>query len=162
MLLNQAIKIQYKMEHSDVFRFVVLAVVVVNFFGVVILPPLLYLLGGPDIAQFHPYVELIWSALLVAILVYYSKCAHASHVRYFDKKVPAFLIAVYFLTILVIFVLKTVGFPIVYRVATELASYDTEMIRMHIWAPITYLLYIWQLYIVHTLCRKKLMNESST
>lgn len=150
-----------KMKESDVFRFVVLAVVVVNFIGVVVLPPLLYLLGGSEVAQFYPYVDFIWGLLLLVILVYYSKHADSSHARYFDNKVPALLIAVYFVTIIIVFLIKTIGFPVVYRLATEFASYDMEMIRMNLWAPITYILYIWQLYIVHTACRKELIAKSN-
>jgi len=157
MILNLSHKVLNKMEQSDAFRFVVLAVVIVNFVGVVILPPLLYLLGGPTVAQFHPYVDIVWSVLLVAILIYFSKYASSTHTRYFDNKVPALLIAVYFVTIVIIFVLKTVGFPVVYRLATEFAAYDMEMIRMQIWAPVTYALYIWQLYILYKVCREKLI-----
>lgn len=157
MILNLSHKVLNKMEQSDAFRFVVLAVVIVNFVGVVILPPLLYLLGGSTIAQFHPYVDLLWSVLLVATLIYYSKYTDSTHARYFDNKVPALLIALYFVTIVIVFVLKTVGFPVVYRLATEFAAYDMEMIRMQIWAPVTYALYVWQLYVLHSVSQKELV-----
>lgn len=51
-----------------------------EFVGVVVVPPINYLLGGPEVAQFYPYVDLIWSLLLLVILIYYNK-GEVTHVR---------------------------------------------------------------------------------
>lgn len=152
-------KVLNKMEQSDVFRFVVLAVVAINFVGVVIIQPINYLLGGPDIAQFYPYVDLIWSVLLAVFLVYYIKHSDSFSKKYFDNKVPALLIAAYFITIVIIFILKTIGFPIIFRLATELASYDIEIVRMYIWAPVTYILSAWQIYMLYIIGRNELITK---
>lgn len=154
-------KIVEKMEENKAFRFVVLVVVAVNFVGAVLIPPINYLLGGPDIAQFYPYIDLVWGVLLAALLVYYVKYTDTSTKRYFDNKVPALLIATYFVTIVIIFILKTIGFPVVFRLATELASYDIDMIRMYIWAPVSYLLSAWQIYMLYIIGRNELTAKSN-
>ena len=161
MILKFSHKVLNKMEQSDVFRFAVLSVVAVNFVGVVIIPPINYLLGGPDTAQFYPYVDLIWTVLLAALLVHYVKHSNPSSKKYFDNKVPALLIAAYFITIVIIFILKTIGFPITFRLATELASYDIEMMRMYIWAPVSYLLSAWQINMLYIIGRNELITKSN-
>jgi len=63
MIIRYSNKVLDKMKQNDVFRFIVLAVVAVIFVGVVIIPPINYLLGGPEVAQFYPYIDLIWGLL---------------------------------------------------------------------------------------------------
>ena len=161
-LLSLTKKVEDAMERNKPFRYFVLVVVILNFIAIVVIPPLMYLLGVPEVAQFHLYVDLLWSALLAIIVVYYTSKADSTQRKYFDNHIPASLIAIYFVTLVIVFILKTIGFPIAYRIAVELASYDMETIRMQVWAPISYALAVWQFYTMHVVSRRKLLSHSQT
>lgn len=143
---------KHKMEENTLFRNLVLVIAVVNFAGFTIVP-LLILLSADDVIEYGTYTDLVYGALLAGLLIYFSKNSHAK-TKYFENYVPAFLVALYFTTILFVFVIKTASLAIVPMIP-NFSPYNIEEMQTYVWPALSYILFAWQLYIIYALSKKE-------
>ena len=154
-LYRGAKHIESEMAEKSFFRNVVLFMAAFNFVGFTIIPFISILLGEniqPDI-----YVSLLHGVLLTALVIYFSKKTGADTQKYFDNRVPGFLIAVYVLTIIVVFLVKTTSLLLIPYLAT-ITLYSIEIMQLYVWPTLSYGLFVWQLYILYSLSNKELLQ----
>jgi|AntRauTorckE6833_2_1112554.scaffolds.fasta_scaffold01467_13 membrane protease YdiL (CAAX protease family) len=141
-------RVEEAMVKKPFFRNVVLAVVIVNFVGFTIMPLLLILLGEHEDSQL--YINLLFGAGLTTLLIYCGKNAHRNNKQYFAQRVPGFLIASYFIVILIAFVVKTVSILFI-PILSMSTVYSMVIMQLYVWPILDCVLFAWQLYMLYRL-----------
>jgi len=100
-------------------------------------------------------VSFLHGVFLTVILIHFSKQARANTQKYFDNRVPAFLIALYVLTIIIVFSIKAASLLLIPYLAT-ITVYNMQLMQLYIWPALSYGLFVWQLYILYSLSSKEL------
>jgi len=154
-LYRGAKHIEKELAEKVFFRTVVLFVAAFNFVGFTIIP-LINILFGENIEN-GLYVSFLHGVFLTVILVYFSKNARPNTQKYFDNRVPAFLIALYVLTIIVVFFIKAAGLLLTPYLAA-ITGYNIELMQMYVWPALSYALFVWQLYVLYRLSSRELVK----
>jgi hypothetical protein len=152
-LYKGAKHIEKELAEKSFFRTVVLFVAAFNFVGFTIIP-LINILFGENVEN-GIYVSFLHGVFLTAILIHFSKKAGVNTQKYFDNRVPAFLIALYVLTIIIVFSIKAASLLLIPYLAT-ITVYNMQLMQLYIWPALSYGLFVWQLYILYSLSSKEL------
>jgi hypothetical protein len=152
-LYKGAKHIEKELAEKSFFRTVVLFVAAFNFVGFTIIP-LINILFGENVEN-GIYVSFLHGVFLTVILIHFSKQARANTQKYFDNRVPAFLIALYVLTIIIVFSIKAASLLLIPYLAT-ITVYNMQLMQLYIWPALSYGLFVWQLYILYSLSSKEL------
>jgi hypothetical protein len=150
--------VEKEMAEKSSFRTVTLFVVAFNFAGFTIVPLLNILLG--ENIEYDMYVNLLHGVFLTAVLIYFSKKAGPNLQKYFDNRIPAFVIAVYLVTVIVAFLIKSISFLLIPYLAI-ITVYNIEIMQLYVWPALSYAVFIWQLYMLWTLSKTELSKQNT-
>jgi hypothetical protein len=146
-IYRYAKRIEALTKEKESLQNLVLFIVGVNLAGFTLVPFLILLTG--DVFEYDTLINLGYGVVLVAFLAYLNKKTSKKEDKFVDGKISSFLISVYFTTILIIFLIKTVSLFGVPFLAT-ITPYDIEMMQLYVWPALSYILWICQFYILYT------------
>jgi hypothetical protein len=159
MLLKASRKIKEKIEAGGVLSYAVLFVTALNYTSRTVFPFLIIILGGAGETYYNAYIDLIWGVLLTAIIIYIIEKTDTTHRKYFNNQIPIFLIAAYFVTVVVIFAVKTIAIFLVAPALDGMGLLEAQMTEFYFWSVLSYASFLWQLYALYVLGDKELISK---
>jgi hypothetical protein len=97
--------------------------------------------------------------LLTAIIIYLIEKTDTTHRKYLDNQIPIFLIAAYFVTVVVIFAVKTIAIFLVAPALDGMGLLEAQMTEFYFWSVLSYASFLWQLYALYVLGGKELISK---